>query len=371
MPENAEILDQLILETLQKDFDPSVPDGVRDQNFNSLALRLFTFQFSNNLPYRRYCENIGVRKNSQVKHWTQIPFLGASSFKEMILTTFPHRKAALVFHTSGTSRKKPGRLFLENSRLYEAALLKNFLHHFSISRPMEMIILTPSIEECPYSSLSYMASHLHKKIGKGRLVHYLKQNRILFPPLFKRLRKLSSSWEPVLIFGTAFSLVYLLDEMRIKKIKLKCAPGSLLMETGGFKGLSEEIPKDELYGRIHQFLGIAPSSIINEYGMTEMASQFYDHSIKKPSSAAQRCHRAPPWVRTRVLDPRNLDECPVGKIGLLQHYDLANRSNVMGILTEDIAMRKRDGFQLIGRVQSQETRGCSIAFEEWIQKNEN
>ncbi len=49
------------------------------------------------------------------------------------------------------------------------------------------------------------------------------------------------------------------------------------METGGFKGKSREVSRDELYRLIRQALG--PDVIcINQYGMCEMSSNGYDQT---------------------------------------------------------------------------------------------
>lgn len=46
------------------------------------------------------------------------------------------------------------------------------------------------------------------------------------------------------------------------------------METGGFKGRVARVPKADLYRLFRERLGI--ESVVNEYGMTELSTQFYD-----------------------------------------------------------------------------------------------
>jgi len=45
---------------------------------------------------------------------------------------------------------------------------------------------------------------------------------------------------------------------------------------------------------------------------------------------------------------------------LLQVLDLANAYSAMAIQTEDLAIRRGAGFELLGRAQQAEARGCSI-----------
>ena len=128
-------------------------------------------------------------------------------------------------------------------------------------------------------------------------------------------RKTISDGLPALVFGTAFSFVHLLDAMDETGGTLTLPPGSRVMETGGFKGRSREMSRADLYSGIGRTLGVEPPWIVNEYGMTEMLSQFYDGVAG--TVGEDRIHRPPPWVRSRVLDPVSLEPVTRGKRGLL------------------------------------------------------
>ena len=49
-----------------------------------------------------------------------------------------------------------------------------------------------------------------------------------------------------------------------------------------------------------------------------------------------------------------------GETGLLRIFDLANVCSVLAVQTEDLAIRSEDGFELVGRAQLAEPRGCSL-----------
>lgn len=141
------------------------------------------------------------------------------------------------------------------------------------------------------------------------------------------------------------------------------------MDTGGFKGRSREIPRNELYRLYEQVLGIPQNWCVNEYGMAELSSQFYDGVVGSPYFATQnqqRIHKPPHWTRTRVLDPESLEEVGDGETGLLCHYDLANRGSVIAVLTEDLGIKIGDGFLLLGRATGGELRGCSVLIDELL-----
>jgi len=155
-----------------------------------------------------------------------------------------------------------------------------------------------------------------------------------------------------LILGTAFSFVHLCDFLAEKNLKLKLPPGSVVMETGGYKNRSRTMPKAELHALITDRLDVPPENILCEYGMSELSSQAY--SIR--SSEFQ----FPPWARVQIISPESGTEVADGETGLVRVIDLANVFSVAAIQTEDLAIRRGDGFELIGRATHAENRGCSL-----------
>jgi len=74
------------------------------------------------------------------------------------------------------------------------------------------------------------------------------------------LRKAAASGQPLLVLGTAFSYVHLLDHLAERDLRLKLPPGSCALETGGYKGRSRSLPKSALHALISQRLGIPPAT---------------------------------------------------------------------------------------------------------------
>jgi len=91
--------------------------------------------------------------------------------------------------------------------------------------------------------------------------------------------------------------------------------------------------------------------------MSELSSQAYD----TPSAARARGRfQFPPWVRVQVVSAETGDEVSDGQTGLIRVYDLANVYSVMAVQTEDVAVRRGSGFELVGRTTLAEPRGCSL-----------
>jgi hypothetical protein len=137
------------------------------------------------------------------------------------------------------------------------------------------------------------------------------------------------------------------------------------METGGFKGRSRVVGRDDLYRDIETWLGVPARRIVNEYGMTELLSQLYEPVLRE-RSAAERRHVPPPWLRVRALEPTTLASLPAGRTGLLAFFDLANAGSVSHVLSDDLGSVDSDGVRLQGRASGAEPRGCSLALEDLL-----
>jgi hypothetical protein len=173
-----------------------------------------------------------------------------------------------------------------------------------------------------------------------------------FVDIYYRLKAAINSEQPVTILGTAFSFVHLLDYLASKDLVFNVPEGSLVMETGGYKNRSRILPKAELHSLIEKFLGVPRENIVCEYGMSELSSQAYANSNGQ--------FQFPPWARVQIISPETGREIADGETGLIRIFDLANVFSVAAIQTKDLGIRRSDGFELIGREQLAEPRGCSL-----------
>jgi len=84
-------------------------------------------------------------------------------------------------------------------------------------------------------------------------------------------------------------------------------------------------------------------------------------SIREAAEAAAgRYFQFPPWARVQIISPETGEEVAEGDTGLIRIFDLANVFSVAAIQTEDLGVRREKGFELIGRAQLAEARGCSL-----------
>ena len=348
--------------------------AIGNQQFSELALELFSLQFEHNAAYRQICE---VRKLTPqvVAHWTQIPVVPTAAFKELELTSLAPDERSVVFHSSGTTEQKPSRHFhnAESLAVYEASLISWFLEsvppdlRFTIY-DLRLVCLTPPPEQAPHSSLVHMFETVRRKLGavESAFVGKLAEDGAWTLDFNATLAALNDNSKlktqnPKLLLGTAFSFVHLLDYLASKDLVFNLPEGSLVMETGGYKNRSRSLPKAELHALIAQRLGVPAENILCEYGMSELSSQAYDSEIHPPSSILHpRVFHFPPWARVQIISPETGREVAEGETGLIRVFDLANVFSVAAIQTEDLGIRRGDGFELAGRAQLAEPRGCSL-----------
>jgi len=369
-------------EELRRIFRRGVQEPLPDGAFNDLALRIFRFQCRENRAYGGFVARRGVDP-LRVTRWEGIPSLPTRAFKSMALVAGNPERVKRVFRTSGTTlgREERGEHHVLDLDLYRENLLPNFKRHLipEGGEGIQVLCLLPSPNVAPDSSLSFMMGEVVDVLGANGSGFFVgSEGEIEAEGFLRSLQIAEEKGRAVLVAGTAFSFLGWVDLALEHGWRACLPPGSRVMETGGFKGRSRDLPRADLYGSLEAALGIPEDRIVNEYGMTELLSQFYEPGLAQPLAAhsgggetrpwslARRFHRGPPWVRTRALDPLSLEALPQGEVGVLAHLDLANLGSVAAVLTEDLGRAAPGGFQLLGRIPGSEPRGCSLAMEDFL-----
>jgi hypothetical protein len=347
------------------------PESEAVSRFETLALELFALQYESNAPYRRFCDQRHATPRS-VADWTAIPALPVAGFKELELTSLAPDARATVFQSSGTTGHRPSRHFhcAESLSLYEASVRPWFRRHLLAGLAPgsgTLLALTPPPEQAPHSSLVHMLSALAASEGWRDAAFTGRVDTdggwtLETAGTLDRLRSAAGAGQPLVLAGTAFNFVHLLDALAARGLRLALPAGSRVMETGGYKGRSRALSRVELHGAIADRLGVPAAFIVGEYGMCELGSQAYDTLAGAAESPADgpRRFQFPPWARARVVCPETGRAVGEGETGLLRVFDLANVWSVMAVQTEDLGRRRGAGFELLGRAAPAEPRGCSL-----------
>ncbi|MBO9355761.1 long-chain fatty acid--CoA ligase [Bordetella petrii] len=338
-------------------------DGCTNEQFDRLALRLFAYQYGASAPYRGFCQRRGATVRT-VKTWSDIPAVPIDAFKAMELRCQPPLPTERVFMTSGTTRADTrGRHFHPRLDVYDLSMTRNFARRFmGGAERLPMGILFPDETAMPNSSLAHYLALAKSVFGDPASRYFMSPRGIDLDGLWQHLEQAERRGEPYALLGASYSFVHVIDALRAAGRSFRLPPGSRILDTGGYKGQSRELPLDAFYGELSGLLGVPRELCVNMYGMTELSTQFYDSGNAIVPSAKSGPH----WIRSRLVDPATGRAVPPGERGILAHCDLANFNSVSTILTEDVGQPTREGFLLLGRAQGAEAKGCSLAVEEFI-----
>jgi hypothetical protein len=305
-------------------------------SFEELMLAVHSFQRKACAPYGAYCSNFAMPTR-----WDDIPAIPLSAFRHGPIRSFSAAGTIRSFRTSGTTGEGYGEHHFRTLELYRLAALTGW-RKAGLPQSNPFCLMT-SPEKSPHSSLSCMAGWLAPR------------ERFFLGEWDRLLEALSPEREPLVLFGTALAFLNFFEWLGEHQLKLPS--GSLAVETGGYKGTNRSLPKSELYSLFQRHLGLAGSEIWNEYGLTELSSQFYARGLRSP-------HRGAAWVRARVIDPETGNQCANAETGMLRVFDLANVGSCCVLQTRDLAIRRGAHFELIGRDPAALPRGCSRTADE-------
>ena len=334
-----------------------------DERFDALALRLFAYQYANDEPFRRFSQRRGMTPRN-VKRWSELPAVPIDAFKELSLRCQPPSPADRVFMTSGTTRSEvKGRHHHPTLAIYDRSMTRNFERRFMQgSSRLPMAILFPTETVMPNSSLAHYLALAVSQFGTPQSRYFVSPQGLDSVGLCEMLAQAERSGAPCAVLGATYSFVHLMDQLRQRGTSFRLPPGSRVLDTGGYKGQSRELPLDAFYAQLSATLGIDRSLCINMYGMTELSTQFYDAG----NALVPSVKSGPHWIRSRTVDPLSGRDVPAGERGILVHCDLANFNSVTTILTEDVGVAVDGGFLLLGRAEGAQAKGCSLAVEEFI-----
>ncbi len=323
------------------------------ESFEDLACAIATFQAQAVEPVARLWQALGL---SKVERAEEIPAVPCDAFRLRRVAAHAAERDTRCFLTSGTTAHSRGQHALRTTKTYELAALtwaRRML--FPDVASMCMIVLACPESLAPESSLSFMLARFAEALGGDVSWHY-DGKHVDVEGVVRRARVLEG---PVLVAGTSFAFVHLLDTLGDARLPLPV--GSRVMQTGGFKGRSREVAPEVLRRALAKCFGVPRAQVIGEYGMTELSSQLYQDG---------EAYFAPPWLRVTAVDPETLLPAVGGTepTGLARIVDLANVDSAVAIQTSDRITQHADGsISLHGRAPGATPRGCSLALEHLIE----
>lgn len=310
------------------------------KQFEKMALKVFRFQYENNLVYREFCDFLHT-DTQKVKSLQQIPFLPIQFFKShnVVSNIYPIQE---TFTSSGTTGIITSKHLITDVSIYEQSYRNAFSEFYGNIEDYAILALLPSYLERDGSSLIYMVKDLIELSNNEDSGFYLHN----YDELINKLVELDNAGQNVILIGVTYALLDLVEK---QKFQLK---NTIIMETGGMKGKRKEMIREEL----HEILcdGFGVKSIHSEYGMTELLSQAY--------SLGNGIFECPAWMQILTRDTEDaLTYVGNGKTGGINVIDLANINSCPFIATQDLGKKyPNNSFEVLGRFDNSDIRGCNL-----------
>lgn len=311
-----------------------------NKEFIKTALKVFRFQYENNLVYRKFCDFLNT-DITEVKTLEQIPFLPIQFFKsEKVLSN--ENPIEITFTSSGTTGNQTSSHFVTDVSMYEQSYLQGFSQFYGNIENYVVLALLPSYLEREGSSLIYMVEDLIQKSNNTESGFYLHN----YEELIEKLIRLDNSGQNIILIGVTYALLDLVEQ---QQFHLK---NTIIMETGGMKGKRKEMIREELHSVLQKGFGV--DAIHSEYGMTELLSQAY--------SLGNGIFDCPSWMQILIRDTEDaLTIIENGKTGGINVIDLANINSCSFIATQDLGKKYDNGsFEVLGRFDNSDVRGCNL-----------
>ncbi|MFV8376227.1 acyl transferase [Flavobacterium sp. LB1P71] len=310
------------------------------KQFEKIALKVFRFQYENNLVYQEFCNFLKVDVQ-KVKSLHQIPFLPIQFFKSHNVVSNTDAIEE-TFTSSGTTGMSTSKHLVTDASIYEESYRKGFSQFYGNIEDYVVLALLPSYLEREGSSLIYMVEDLIALSNHPESGFYLHNH----DELIAKLITLDQAGQNVILIGVTYALLDLIEKYQFQ------LQNTIIMETGGMKGKRKEMIREELHEQLCKRFGV--SVIHSEYGMTELLSQAY--------SLGNGVFECPSWMQILIRDTEDaLTYIQNGKTGGINVIDLANINSCSFIATQDLGKKNpNNSFEVLGRFDNSDIRGCNL-----------
>jgi len=303
----------------------------------------------------------------QARGYEALPFLPVRLFKEFDLISVPKESLRKTLTSSGTTGQQVSRIHLDReTSAAQSKALSKIIRDFLGNSRLPMIILDTS------ALLQNRAMYSARGAGvlgfslfaRDKIYAFDEHMNLDIAGLQAFLEKHRD--EALFLFGFTYMIWrHFCGELHKLAEPLDLSRG-ILIHGGGWKKLAaESVSPAQFQKELKQACGIR--RVYDYYGMVEQTGTIFMECEEG------RLH-APVWADVLVRSPQDFSLAPMGEKGLIEVVSLLPRSYPGHLLlTEDEGRilgeddcrcgRKGKYFQVLGRIQRAEARGCSDTYE--------
>jgi len=336
-------------------------------------------------PYARWLRRQGFDPGNPIRSLADVPWLPVSIFKRLFLKSVPESQVVRVLTSSGTSGQVPSRLPLDQTTRNRQmkALVAILSHRIGGQRRPFLIVDAPPEESADADrELSARVAGMRGYSMAAKEQEYALRregDRLLLDrdKVVATVRRWSAEGKPFCLLGYTYVLYeYVVRPLLDQSVRIELPPSTFVLHFGGWKKLQQQaVTKPVLAAHAAEVFGLNAGSIVDVYGFTEQLGVIYPDD-------SQGVKRTPTYSEALVRDPRTLEVVPDGAVGLLEFIcPLPQSYPGVAVLLDDmgrVVARDPDndgyqetGFEIVGRAQRAETRGCGDTLPSEIYENAN
>ena len=242
MPQNKNELQDNILKFIQKYATTTARENY-EEDFNTLALAVFSYQFEHNFPYRKYAQS-KFKTPLTVTCWEDIPTLPIQAFKNFDLSTVGLNDIEDIFTSSGTSdSQNRSKNYHPNFEVWDSSMKNGFKKYVLPDREnIQILSLFPGIE----SNLirHYLAMSVRQSLfGTADSHIFVDQDGIDYSSVVMEIQRAEKNNTSIMLLGASFSFVYLLDYLSRHHLYIFLIRKSIIFDTGASKERLEKLTK--------------------------------------------------------------------------------------------------------------------------------
>ncbi|WP_394938151.1 hypothetical protein [Psychromicrobium sp. YIM B11713] len=306
------------------------------------------------------------------------PFVHANFFKMHEVVSVPKEQIALHATSSGTTGQKSQMFFDDWTLRNGQRMVARIFDHYGwidSSQPVNYLLYgyqpRPGLNLGTSFTDDYLCDFAPVRSVEYGLPNTGGGHEFDVFGCIRSLLRFAEEGAPVRIFGFPAFLSFTLDRMRALGLPpIQLHPDSLIVFGGGWKGNADkQLTKPDLYGRIHDQLGIPDERIRDGFGAVE-------HSVLYMECSRHKLH-VPTWSRVLIRDVRTLAPLPLGERGYLQFVSpYITSAPAQSVLMGDLASLHAaeecgcglatPWFAVHGRAGVSRNRSCAVAASELL-----
>ena len=315
--------------------------------------------------YRNMLKSIDFNVDD-VKHYSELPFLPVSLFKELDLKSIPDEEVFKTLTSSGTTGQAVSKIYLDkdSSAKQQKTLVKIVSDFTGASRMPMLIIDSPSVVKNRAMFSARGAGILGFSIFGADKTYALDDDmNIDFDAIEAFLDK--HKGKTIFVFGFTFMIwQHFYKELLKSDRKIDLSTGVMIHGGGWKKLVAESVSHEEFNKRLEDVCGI--KSVHDYYGIVEQTGTIYMECECGHLHASNFSD-----IITRR--PSDFSVCDYGETGIIQVVSVLPTSYPgHSLLTEDEGIvlgeddcpcgRKGKYFKVLGRLKNAEIRGCSDTY---------